>query len=76
MAAGRVYALDANSYFARPGPRVVQVTVCRARVRDRVRVGVNLSLTWYPNPKPNPNSGMVQGAALLAYLLHGVASEA
>lgn len=37
--AGRVYALDANSYFARPGPRVVQ------------------------------------GAALLAYLLHGVESD-
>lgn len=40
VTAGRVYALDANSYFARPGPRVVQ------------------------------------GAALLAYLLHGVESEA
>lgn len=37
---GRVFALDANSYFARPGPRVVQ------------------------------------GAALLAYLLHGVESSA
>jgi iron complex transport system substrate-binding protein len=38
--AGRVFALDANSYFARPGPRVVQ------------------------------------GAAMLAWLLHGVESDA
>ena len=37
---GRVYALDANSYFARPGPR------------------------------------LVEGAALLAYLMHGIQTDA
>lgn len=38
--AGNVYALDANSYFARPGPR------------------------------------LVEGAALLAFLMHGITTEA
>ena len=55
--AGRVYALDANSYFARPGPRVVQVTVGPGLgIASGVgsRVGMNLPLTWYPNPKPKP----------------------
>ena len=40
--AGRVYALDANSYFARPGPRVVQV-------QQRGCACTN------PNPSPIPN---------------------
>jgi iron complex transport system substrate-binding protein len=56
--AGRVYAVDANSYFARPGPRVVEGTELLAHI---IHPGL---FDWkgadgafcrlMPNPVPHP----------------------
>jgi iron complex transport system substrate-binding protein len=60
---GRVYAVDANSYFARPGPRVVEGTELLAHLlhpsvfkwRGRSDAFVRLEVESYPDPR-SPHS--------------------
>ena len=55
---GRVFAMDANSYCARPGPRLVQGTAIMAGIlhgaRMRERLGERLCPrdAWAPVPSP------------------------
>ena len=64
VAAGQVYALDANSYFARPGPRVVQGAALLAYLMHRVESDVTPQRGWLRvQPPDQPTAAAAAGAA-------------
>jgi iron complex transport system substrate-binding protein len=56
--AGRVFAVDANAYFARPGPRVIDGTELLAHLIHPDRFGWNGPANAFARLGRNPDDGI------------------